>query len=98
MNEPNLIFDKLESLVRLSKTAETEYEKAALFGAISEIINIITAEDEEYNLNLWESIERMRYSAFAMLGYDIMGGHSYDQHFVWVLGSLNVIREKFAKK
>ena len=98
MNDPKLIFDKLESLVHLSKTAESEYEKAALFGAISTIIKIIDDENEEYNLYLWESIERIRWSSAAILGYDITNGHSYDQHFVWFLGSLGVIREKFIKK
>ena len=95
MNDPKLVLDKLETLVKLSRSANTEYEKASLFGAISTIINIIASENEEYGFGLSESIVRIRWYSGAILGYDVTNGYSVEEHYAWFLGSLNVIREKF---
>lgn len=95
MNDPLLVITKLESLARSAMSAESEYEKAAIFGATRSLIADLDAGTEEELPHLGENIERVRWGICAILGYDIANGHDKDQHLSWALAALNVLRRSF---
>ena len=94
MNDPLLVLDKLEKLATIAGVANTEIEKAAVFGAVRALVNDLEADDPGY---LGENIERARWSICAILGYDITSGHSHEQHLSWALGALQALRRGFSK-
>ena len=93
MNAPFLVISKLEDLIRAAASAESEFEKAAIFAATRTLINDLDSGTEESLPQLGENIERARWSICAILGYDITNGHSKDQHLSWALSALVHLRD-----
>lgn len=97
MNDPLLVISKLEELARGSISAESEFEKAAVFGAVRTLIGDLEAGPEENLPQLGENIERARWCICAILGYDVTNGHNKDQHLSWALAALNHLRDGLGK-
>lgn len=97
MNDISHALNKLGDLHAAAKTAETEYEKAAVFAATTVLINFLDAELGDGDPYVGENIERLRWSICAMVGYDIDNGRDKKQHSAWVLAALDFLRGKFGK-
>ena len=94
MNDAKLVIKKLEELAHAAISASTEFEKAAVFGAVNVFIGELDADDPGH---LGENIERARWSICAILGYDITNGHSKEQHLSWALSALIAINDSFSQ-
>jgi hypothetical protein len=91
MNDPKIVINKLEALINEARTADTEVEKAAIFGAIRWLIADIEKANKEYDWLLGEKIGRVHWSACALLGYDTDNGHSKHDHFTSAQGHLQIL-------
>ncbi len=95
MNDVQLVLAKLEQLAHAAMDARSEFEKAAIFGAVRAFANDL---DEEDPGTLGENIERACGSICAILGYDITNGHSKEQHLSWAIAALQVLKHTFPER
>lgn len=91
-----LAISKLEQLAWLAATAESDIDKASLFGATMALFNVLKDADEVSNLGIGDALERARWSICSMLGYDTPHEHEKDTHLVWALGLISVMRRNLA--
>jgi hypothetical protein len=92
MLDPLLAISKFEQLAWLAATAESDVDKAALYGATMALFNVLREADETGQLGIGEALERARWSICSMLGYDMPQEHDKDTHLVWALGLITIIR------
>lgn len=97
MNDTSLAITKLEELAHAAFRAESEFEKAAVFGAVRALIDDLGTHIEKSLPYLLENVERARWSICAILGYDITNQHSDEQHLSWALAALIHIRDGLAR-
>ena len=83
---------KLENLAWLAASAESELDKAGLFGAVMALHNIVLREIETQQLDLAEHLDYVCRSVCAVLGYEPDQGHGKEKHLVWALGWISVMR------
>ena len=89
MNDPLVSAKALEELIDELKTAETIFERAALFSAIRVICtDFIDADYEQVNGYAKEKAGQIRWHSAAALGFDIDNGHSAQDHRAWAMGAL----------
>lgn len=92
VNDMNLAAKKLGELVGLAGEAESEFEKAAIFAAVTVIVTEFENKEEELDSYLLENLERVRWHTSAALGYDIDNGHDKSQHLSWARGAVGTLR------
>jgi len=83
----NEIVDELE-------TAESLYERAALFAASRTLIGDLLS-DERLNGYAKEKAVELRWHIGAALGFDETNGQTPEQHRVWAMGSLGTLESVF---
>jgi hypothetical protein len=98
MIDPSLAISKFEQLAWLAATAESDIDKAALYGATMTLFNTLNDENESQQLGIGKSLESTRWSICAMLGYDITNGHDKDTHLVWALGWIAIMRRTLGNR
>ena len=94
MNSIAVAVDRLGGLIDLAFIAESEFEKAAVFAATTQLVMLLEAEFEQERSNLLKSTERIRWGICAMIGYDITNGSDKIQHKSMALGALNTLRQR----
>lgn len=87
-----LAISKLEQLAWLAATAESDLDKASLYGATMALFNVLKDANEASRLGVGEHLERARWSICSMLGYDTPQEHDKDTHLVWALGLITIMR------
>lgn len=92
MMQPMLAISKLEQLAWLAATAESDIDKAALFGATMGVFNVLKEAGESSHQGVAEPLERARWSICSMLGYEDPNEHDKDIHLVWALGLIAIMR------
>ena len=92
MTDLHLAISKLEKLAWLSASAESEMDKAALFGAVMALNNVMKPELGARHPDLLEHLDYVCRSICAVLGYELSHGHGSDKHLVWALGWISVMR------
>ncbi|MEW6677674.1 MAG: hypothetical protein AB1421_07120 [Pseudomonadota bacterium] len=96
MVDPALAIARFEQLAWMAATAESDIDKASLYGATMALFQALRDEDTQLGLGLAQNLESTRWSICAMLGYDHTNGHEKDAHLVWALGHLAVMRRILA--
>lgn len=94
MIDPTLAISKFEQLAWLAATAESEIDRAALYGGTMALFMALREENAELKLGLERSLESLRWSICAMLGYDRADGHEKDSQLIWALGQIAVMRRE----
>ena len=97
MNSVAFTLSKLSDLIDLAKIAETEFERAAVFGATSVLIAFLETEAEEKAPHALENIERLRSSIYAIAGYELTNGHDVERHLSWAHAALIALRKSMAE-
>lgn len=92
MIDPTLAIAKFEQLAWLAATAESDVDKAALYAATMALRGALQEEAAMARADLGKSLESLRWSICAMLGYDHTNGHDKDTHLVWALGHIAILR------
>jgi hypothetical protein len=98
MIDPTLAIAKIEQLAWLSATAESDIDKAALYGATMALFNELKEANYTSRLGLSEPLERVRWSICSMLGYDTPHEHDKDTHLVWALGLIAMMRRNMSSQ
>ncbi|HNQ04089.1 MAG TPA: hypothetical protein PKH69_05695 [Thiobacillaceae bacterium] len=98
MIDPSLAIAKFEQLVWLAATAESDIDRATLFGAVMALCNALKEEDAARRLGLEKCLQGARWSVCAMLGYDTTHGHDKDTHLVWALGWVAIMRRTLGER
>jgi hypothetical protein len=97
MNDPTILAARLEDLARLASTAETDFEKAAVYAATRAIV----AQFEESEDNTQEySLEKITAAAWhinAAIGYDIDNGHDRSHHISSAYGQISTLKRLLSK-
>ena len=83
MSEIAFAIRKLDDLITLAVDAETDFEKAAVFGAASALLAFVEAEAEEKFTQALENVERLRGSLGAIVGYELTNNHDSARHASW---------------
>ena len=94
MYDPQFAIKKLEELAKLSSDSPTEYEKAALYGAAFASLDRLADHMTAIELNIHEKIIEAKDHFACLLGFDSPGGHSLDQHHVWIYGALSTLSRR----
>jgi oligoendopeptidase F len=97
MNDPVLAIKKLEDLLHIAKSADTEAERAAIYAATQCLSADLKEHFETFDPYLIENIERARWSICAMVGYDITNDHDISQHASWASSAIDILRRNIIK-
>lgn len=89
MNDPILYANKFKELVDLTKTAETAFEKAAIFAATQSLASAFSEKQDEFDGYVLEKVEYARWHICACIGYDITNGHDEQLHRSWAIGAID---------
>lgn len=95
MNDLIIGVDRFDDLVNLAKVAETGFEKAAVFAAVSCLVSEFEQAHELEQLDSY-GLEKVVHAAWhikTIVGYDVSNGHSMDEHVSWAVNSLMTLRE-----
>jgi hypothetical protein len=97
MNSARLAAEKLRDLIDAADAAETEFEKAAVFSAVTLLTQFLDAEAEKKNPHWRENVGRARHDICAMVGYEIMHSLGKSQHRSWAIGAVMFLCDKFTE-
>jgi len=87
MNDVKFTVKKLESLLTLATSCNTELEKCSVFAAGRLLIDDLEAHFIDDDAYILEQINKIKWSFSAMTGFDISNSHTAQQHYEWALGS-----------
>ncbi|KPW98063.1 hypothetical protein [Pseudomonas syringae] len=93
MNDPTLMLNKIEELLKASRQTDDLFHHAAVFGAVSSMVKQLSDFFEENADWAGENMEHLRWHSAAMLGYDITNGKEVEQHHVWTPGAIGGLRQ-----
>lgn len=98
MNDWQLGAEKLEHLLDLARTAETDFEKAAVFAAAKALESMFDADTDErlgaqqLNTYAMEKVASACWFIMAIVGYDITNGHDADRLAVFAMGDISTLK------
>lgn len=95
MNDLIIGVDRLDDLVNLAKVAETGFEKAAVFAAVTCLVGEFERAHKLEQLDSY-ALEKVTHAAWhikAIVGYDVTNDKPMDQHVSWAVGSLMTLRD-----
>ena len=93
MNSIPLALDKLASLIDLAAKADTDFEKAAVFGAVTALVQDLDPELGDSGNDRGELLELVRWYSCALVGYDISNGKDKTALHVGALGAIQSLRD-----
>jgi hypothetical protein len=97
MNSARLAAEKLRDLIEAADAAESEFEKAAVFSAVTLLTQFLDAEAEMKNPNWCENVGRARHDICAMVGYEVVHHLGKSQHKSWAIASVKFLCDKFGE-
>jgi len=97
MNDPQLALEKIDELIRAARTTDDLLSRAAVFSAVSILIQRLDDYFEEKAPYAGENLERLRFHSAAMLGYDITNGQGIEEHHVWALSAISALNHVLRK-
>lgn len=94
MNSIPLALDLLERQIALAAMAKTDFEKAAVYAAVTMLVHELEAEIGDIDGYSGEKLEELRWYTCALVGYDIDNGKDKTTLHSWALGALQALRDR----
>lgn len=97
MNDWELGAEKLKHLLDLAQSAETDFERAAVFAATAALEKMFDADtdermgDRQLDGYAMEKVGNACWCIRAIVGYDIDNGHDARQLAVFALGDISTL-------
>jgi len=98
MNKPHILVLYLEDIFEAARIAPNRKARKILHDKLKSVIKELDKLNNQYFLTMGENIGRAQWSIDAILGYGNGNGHSADQHAVWTIGALNVLKQHIKEK
>lgn len=98
MNSITLALDKLAGLIDLAAKANTDFEKAAVFGATSALVQDLESELGDGSGYASEKVEVLRWNICSLVGYDTGHRKSAAALKADALGALHILRDRLVEE
>ena len=98
MNSNALALDKLADLIDLAAKANTDFEKATVFGATAALVQDLESELGDGSGYASEKLEVLRWNISSLVGYDTGYRKSDLALKADALGALHVLRDRLLKE
>lgn len=98
MSDPTTALYKINELLLAGSCTSDLIGRAAIFSAVSVLINQLDEYLDDDAVDAGESLERLRWHSAAMLGYDLHHRQTEQQHYCLALDALQKLENSIFPK
>lgn len=91
METARILASKLKSLAISASSADSDYEKASIYGALHGIKAYFNTDDKKWDTYTYEKVVGAINHISSAIGYETDNGHTRAQHVNWAQGEINTL-------